>query len=498
MKMLSSIYLTRKHILCLLLGFMCSVFFAQSMIVSALHPTTNQPEPDMDIYSAARKWEEEKGAEYLNDWMKWFSKKLDKALKKDAQLYKFFEQWYCDGCDSVVSEELDAALVEYLGSVPSLTKNTAYEYSSVVKPHLDKSIKSLNTNDIRALNTLMNIMVDSIVVQIKEQMNAFRDISTMWLYYDGDTDNSPYDLMADVKKKDSKYFNETPDFWPYSNTRFADIGGLISGHSSPTGTWWGSGNILWEIASALWIPMAIGKEKSVAAVGCTNGSCSKDSVAIAFPTNSSQAPTPHSGKKTFQSIYESWNDWITKYGANRNNSCKVAPTWFFLQWLFDPNISLAKLFSSGIYPVQEVPDLIKWFMDRETRTDESEKQQVNDALMWSFKKRWMNFERPTEILVAGMQRDVNAMSRWNADKNVALSATNDSIERGQVEYQRYLASLWAGLEGSSVNKHNIDSMKHVNTAFEEIASRARSGNNFSKTLDTISDYFGSKGDCQTA
>jgi hypothetical protein len=35
-------------------------------------------------------------------------------------------------------------------------------------------------------------------------------------------------------------------------------------------------------------------------------------------------------------------------------------------------------------------------------------------------------------------------------------------------------------------------------AFEEIASRARSWNNSSKTLDTIFDYLLSKGECQPA
>jgi hypothetical protein len=52
----------------------------------------------------------------------------------------------------------------------------------------------------------------------------------------------------------------------------------------------------------------------------------------------------------------------------------------------------------------------------------------------------MNYERPTEILVAGIQRDVNATARLNADKNVSLSATNNAVELAQSEYQKYLLS----------------------------------------------------------
>lgn len=451
----------------------------------------------MNLYSTARKWEEEKGGEYMSDWLKGFSKKLDKAFKKDAQLYKFFEKWYCEGCDSVVSEDLDEALIEYLGKVPALTKNSAYDYASVVKPYLDKSIKNLNTDDIRALNTLMNIMVDSIVGQIKEQMNSFRDISAMWLYYDGDTDNSPYDLMADIKKLDSQHLNEPPDYWSYKNTRASDIDGLISGKSSSTGKWW-SGGIAWAVASALGISAPIWKEKTVEAWGCSGGVCKPkgDNVWVALLDNKSFERVPHTGNSTFQSIFEGSNDWLIKYGANRNNACKVAPTWYFLQWLFDPNASLAKLFSMGVYPVQEVPELLKWFMNRKTRTAESEDQEAKDTLAWSFKKRWMNYERPTEILVAGMHRDVNATARLNSDKNVALSATNDAVARWQVEYQKYLLSQWAGIDNSAVGKHAAESSEHLNVAFEEIASRARSWNNFTKTLDTIFDYLLSKGECQ--
>ena len=45
----------------------------------------------------------------------------------------------------------------------------------------------------------MNIMADSIMSQVKEQMILSRDIAPMGLAYDGDPDNSQYDLMVDIR-----------------------------------------------------------------------------------------------------------------------------------------------------------------------------------------------------------------------------------------------------------------------------------------------------------
>lgn len=102
-------------------------------------------------------------------------------------------------------------MIDYLSTVPALTKSAPYDFASVVKPHLDSSISEVSNTDIRALNTLINIMSDSIIGQIKEQMILSREIEPVGRYYDGDTQNSPYDIMASIQKLDSKYFNETPE-----------------------------------------------------------------------------------------------------------------------------------------------------------------------------------------------------------------------------------------------------------------------------------------------
>lgn len=500
MKILFSTFRPKTHILYVFLVFVCSFSFIQWISVYAFHPTTGaESEHDNNFYSKARKWEEEQGAKYLEDWMKGFSKKLDKAIKTHPQLYKFFEEWYCDGCDSVVSEELDQALTEELARIPPLTKNDSYEYTTLVRSHLDKRIKNVSTKDAQALNTLVNIMIDSITGQIKEQMSAFRDISMMWLYYDGNTDNSPeYDLMAQIRDMEKIAFNDPPELGPYSNTYLTDIAGLISGKTSPSGTWWSQGDIQGEVLAALGMSSP-GPEKSVAAVcnGPTCGGPVKDSVNIAALKNNAFNPVQHTWRNTDQNNYETWLDWLIKYGANRNLSCKTQ-TWFFFQSLFDKNASLKELFSMAVYPVQEVPELLKWFMDRETRTAESEDQQALDSIDRALRARWVNSKRKEEFLIAGMWRAFYDASRSHANKNVPLSTTNDAVERWQAEYQKYLLSQGKWVDGSFRNKHDVESMEHLNVFFEEMASRARSENDSAKTLNTIFDYVLSKDNCQPA
>lgn len=69
--------------------------------------------------------------------------------------------------------------------MPPLTKNIAYDFASIVQPHLDPRISEVSMTDIRGFNTLMNIMTDSIMGQVGEQMVLSRDIAPMGRNYDG-------------------------------------------------------------------------------------------------------------------------------------------------------------------------------------------------------------------------------------------------------------------------------------------------------------------------
>lgn len=500
----------------ILFSILCLCFFSVISSIFALQsPATNESqagaqehEPE-NLYTKAREQEEKMAAQYLGDAMKWFSKKLDKAIKKDPELKRFFWKGYCDGCDSIVSPDLDQALIDYIWTVPPLTKNMAYDFASVVQPHLDSRISEVSMTDIRALNTLMNIMTDSIMGQVGEQMVLSRDIAPMGALYDGNPDNSPkkYDLLADIQWIDKILFDEIPENWEYSNTSLAEVGSLIGGKDSPVGTWW----VNWlssDIASALGIasssPIRWVAAETCWPNGCPSSVSDLNTHTAKFLKNNSLAFKPQGSWDTLESIFGKWVDFMTKHWANRPNPCKIPPTWFFFQWLFDQNASsgdsdfswlLREMFSQWVYPVQEVPELLKWFMNRESRTRESEDKQIDDSISRAFKMSGMNALQPEAILVAGAERRFDAGARAATDKNLPASASVNALRYAEVAYDKYIESLGQPMKGAFIKKHAIESAEHLSVAFKEMQARANSMNEYSKTFGTTAEYLNSKGDC---
>jgi hypothetical protein len=62
----------------------------------------------------------------------------------------------------------------------------------------------------------------------------------MGLYYDGDLNNSPYDLLEDVRRIDAIFFREPPAYGDYKNTSKDDASALITGQAHQ-GVWMGGG-----------------------------------------------------------------------------------------------------------------------------------------------------------------------------------------------------------------------------------------------------------------
>lgn len=154
-----------------------------------------------------------------------------------------------------MDEGFDEALLQYLQTTPPDTTSGEKGYVIVVSPFLDDRVLPLiNIDNSRALGSLIAGMVKDIHIQVREQMDAYRDVSGMGLYYDGNRDNSPYDLMDDVRRIDEIFFREAPEFGEYTNTSSDDAGALITGRIG-TGTWGGGENydidILSDISGAL-------------------------------------------------------------------------------------------------------------------------------------------------------------------------------------------------------------------------------------------------------
>lgn len=503
MKLSPSTLVTQTKIRKVCIGCFCALYSLSPVL--ALTPSTGHPK-ELNLYTQAREQEEKMGAQYMADALLTppnFAEKLNMAIKKDVELAKFFKKWYCDGCDSVVSSDLNQALVEYLGTVPALTKKTAYDFASVVKPHLDPSIAEVSNTDVRALNTLMNIMSDSIIGQVKEQMILSREIAPMGRYYDGHTDNSPlpYDLVADMRENDRLLFNNVPDLWPYKNEDMSAE--LIAASGWLSGNWQSSGNISTDVSEALGIA-SLWPVKLVASNVCSGGSCPLGSKINKINTNTTSfrlkksIVSESSGSKwnTVQGMLNWANKFLTQYGIDRGNPCITAPSINFFQSNFDPNANLWKMLSMWVYPVQQVPELLKWFMNRETRTRESEDKQIGDSIAKSLKSRWINPERPTEILVAGMKRAVQRISRESSDSSLPALAAVNAVERGEGEYQKYLKYVGRGMEGVFIKEHSIDSERHIEYAIKEMASRTRSMNSFAKNNQQTVKYLGDKPECQ--
>lgn len=497
MKLSPSTLVTQTKIRKVFIGCFCALYSLSPVL--ALTPSTGHPK-ELNLYTQAREQEEKTAADHMARSFEGFSIKLDKAIKENVELAKFFKKWYCDGCDSVVSPELNQALIEYLGTVPALTKKTAYDFASIVKPHLDPSIAEVSNTDVRALNTLMNIMSDSIIGQTKEQMILSREIAPMGRYYDGVPDNAPlpYDLIADIRSVDSKIYNELPDLWPYKNEDMS--AGLIAWLS---GEWWSSG-IDAGLSEELGID-SLWPVKWVAAISCSGVSCSLDNKKTNTHTIKSYLNKSFitelwgSKKDTLQSIFEWANKFMIDHGANRGNPCITAPSINFFQSNFasDPEL-LSKMFSMWIYALQEVPELLKWFMNRETRTRESEDKQIDDSIARTFKKRWLDDKYPTKILVAGMKKDIYKISRESSDNHVSVSTTVDALERGEGEYQKYLKYVGVGMEGAFIKEHSIESRKLTWVAMKEMALRAQSFNNFANNNQQTVEYIGDKPECPTS
>ena len=185
-----------------------------------------------------------------------FSKKVTALIASDSELRSAFSQ-LCADCDPIVQESLDTDknLLEYLKNEP---KSGAPDLGVIIAAHLHPTIKEKTGGQLSLISSLGKKVeakiVNNIRAQVQEQTSSFRDVSGMGLYYDGNTDNSPYDLLDDIRRIDEIFFREAPEFGEYSNTSSEDASALITGKVS-TGTWGGGENynidILSEIEGAI-------------------------------------------------------------------------------------------------------------------------------------------------------------------------------------------------------------------------------------------------------
>ena len=204
----------------------------------------------MNLYSLAQDYEDGTTDSYMQEAFTHFSVKVNTLIKRDPELNANFTK-LCPDCDPIVQDTLDTdeRLTEYLIGKP---KSASPNLGLIISSHFHPTIKEKIGINVNLINTLekktREKIVDSIRAQVKEQTAAFRDVSGMGLYYDGNTDNSPYDLLDDIRRIDEIFFREAPEFGKYTNNSSEGIFGLISGQSG-TGTWGGGENYNIDLTS---------------------------------------------------------------------------------------------------------------------------------------------------------------------------------------------------------------------------------------------------------
>ncbi len=464
----------------------------------------------LNMFSGSSDWETGNFSGYSEDSFRGFSKKLNKILKKEMpELVKS-----CGWCDTLVESGFDDALTKYRRETPEELTNATEWYFSVIFPYLNKKIQkaSIKADSISELQGIISGMVDNITGQVREQMNTFRDVSGMGLYYDGDVNNSPYDLLDDIRRIDEIFFKEAPEFGDYRNTSKNDSSALITGQVQQ-GSWigWGKNydlNLLGDIENAMWGGAGSSNNSDFQgnqiAGDCEWGYC----VTVEFVKNTHYflggSGGSERGKNSFQWIFEEALEWITKNGDKRNFACKAAPTVFFFETENDMNFEFSEIFSGlGNFVFWKTPKFLLGFLGSNSSQSSStvagasqskEDKKTEDALRSAFKARGMDYDRLTNLKSTTEQAFIDAGLRNATRWDQQVREIGESVSRAQGVYTQLLK------EGSSTNRaliheYNKDSIKHIEKTFDEVTSRVRLVKQFSDDLNKILKYLKEKPDC---
>lgn len=122
-------------------------------------------------------------------------------------------------------------------------------------------------------------------------------------------------------------------------------------------------------------------------------------------------------------------------------------------------------------------------------------RKVLDSLESAFKKRGMNFDKPTNIKSSTSQA-VEYVTTRNAQTNVPISETVYAVNRSETDMQQLLLAEGSSIERPFIHEKNVDSIKHMEKTFDEVESRTRSFYDIVKGMKTIFDYILTKDDCQ--
>ncbi len=180
----------------------------------AMTPTSS----DMNFFSTSYKVQQESSKKYYQDAIIDFTKKLNIAIKNHTELKTLSGS--CGGCD-VVLTDFDIYLRDHLPQK---------DYGGVIVQFFNPSVsKNISSQKQKILNDLIANMLTNIIEDTNYLIQTQQDLDAMGRYSDGDTSNSPYDLIDDMKKAVGILFQDAPGYEGYVNTMQNDASGLITG-----------------------------------------------------------------------------------------------------------------------------------------------------------------------------------------------------------------------------------------------------------------------------
>lgn len=496
---------------------LCVIFYFSSCTFALVADNTLKKtdilEVGMDMYSLAQDWEVSSISGYNEEAFKNFSDKVNTLIQDNETLQASFQE-LCGDCDPVILSTLDddERLLNYL---KNKAESGAPSLSLILASHMDKRFEN-KAVPIKLISTLGNLVEEEIIVgirsQVIEQVWYFRDVAGMGLYYDGDVENSPYDLLADIQSIDEIFFRDPPEYGPYKNSSSDEASQLITGEDG-TGSWWSSSDYSSQLdasakksatrdASVAWE-----KPADESTDECENGYCvtvqkveSSDPVLWTSKedTWTSSNESSDKGKNSFQGLFEDWVAWLIKEGDNLNLACQVSPTIQFFENKFSRSARMADLFSgASIFPSLTPPPILVNFFQRKKTKDEQEQSEkrVLDSIKRSFLRYDLDSARPTNIN-ATQSQSITTRAVTDTTKPVSIQDSLGAFLFSKEDYaqmRRAAGSLQQ--ERPFVKALNVESMKHMEVTFDDTAGRMRMLLELVKTLEIIVDFISEKGDC---
>ncbi len=462
-----------------------------------------------NLFSVAYKWEKSSKEWYNSEAFTDFTKKLNAAIRAQQNEQPLFKELLeqCE-CDDVVREEFD----DYIKSNQYKDEETGeISFGIAVSDYFHDNLakKAVWQNTIAALESLIQWMISTIVEQVQEQMVAYESASGMWLYMDGDINNSPYDILDDVARIDEIFFNDPIGFGDFKNSTKNDASALITGRVAQ-GTWASGENYNIDLASDVEEALSgwdseDGASGNEIAGDCDSGFCTT----IDFIKNTHYfLGWSGSTSPSFQWIYERWLDWLMQKWDKLNLACKAPPAIF----QYESENTLMRKFKDSFKWVSISVDwrpskLTAGFIDRNKSTSSADKdkkeaekkRQTLDTLKRTFKKYgFSDYARSNNIKwtdqdsyeIAGMRYSIaGPVNFWNAA---------DGLKRGTTLYRASLKSNGAGDKSGSpfVKAQTVETVKHMEKAFDELLSRIRFIVQHIKDLNKILKYIEWKDYCQ--